>query len=266
MLQFSRKTVLLLILLIAAAPAIGKEPDSALREAERLYQSGRYEEASKKALEIHKFFPDDFQTLLVLGMSSFNAKDYLKASDWFRLAQKQSPKHPIVTRYIELLREIEYRTAPFHSDPVAKASESPYETARFYRKSFFGPGFTWVSRPDDTATPSYIAPLALPTPYPPIEIASAETFAEMAEKAFKEGAYHKAYLFFSQLTAVLPANKHYLIGKAESAFHMKRYRQVIEILGPMMSATGGDGFSEEDKKKAEKILGMSRQLFFSSGR
>ncbi len=283
------KKAVFIALMAFSAQLSGAELSPSLREAERLYQSGRFEEASVKALEIHRYFPEDFQTLLVLGMSDFHAGNYLKASDWFRSAARKSPRHPIVLRYTELLREIEYRTGPFSRDPDRQNLADGKTTAEFYKRGYFGPSTPVTSDMENQwARTTSLEPvlirqplpgtatifaeierppseLALPTPYPSLEsILSSEAVAEMAEKALENKEYQKSYLFFSQLVASAPQNRRYLIGKAEAAFHMKRYRQVLEILGPMVAAGTSTGFSELQAKKIQQLMEDSRGQVFSS--
>ncbi len=278
----------LLALMAFSVQLGGAELSPSLREAERLYQSGRFEEASAKALEIHRFFPEDFQTLLVLGMSDFHAGDYLKSSDWFRAAARKSPKHPIVLRYTELLREIEYRTGPFSRNPDRQDLADGKTTAEFYKRGYFGPSLPVPSDMENQwARSTALEPvlirqplpgtatifveidrppseLALPIPYPSLEsILSSEAVAEMAEKALESKEYHKSYLFFSQLVGSAPRNRRYLIGKAEAAFHMKHYRQVLEILGPLVAAGASTGFSELQAQKVQQLMEDSRSQVFS---
>ena len=282
------KKAVLLALIAFSVPLGSAELSPSLREAGRLYQSGRFEEASAMALEIHRFFPEDLQTLLVLGMSDFHAGSYLKSSDWFRAAARKAPKHPIVLRYTGLLREIEYRTGPFSRDPDRRDMADSQTTAKFYKRGYFGPSLPVPSDMDNqwarttaldpvlirqplpgTATifagidrpPSE---LALPTPYPSLEsILSSEAVAEMAERALENREYQKSYLFFSQLVASAPQNRRYLIGKAEAAFHMKRYRQVLEILGPLAAAGALNGFSGLQAEKVQQLMDDSRSQVFS---
>ena len=280
------KIVILIALLLTTPLAQGSEPSPAVREAEHLYQSGRFAEAAQKARELRKFFPDDFQTMLILGMSAFHAGNYLEASDVFRQASRQHARHPIVARYTELLREIEYRSGPFSQDPDRQDPADTKVTAKFYKRGFFGPSFTVTSGQDNPwAQAAPLDPvlmrepvkesernldyppsqLALPTPYPHMEsILSAEAMAEMAEKAFANREYQKSYLFFSQLAASAPKNRRFLIGKAEAAFHMKRYHQVLDILGPLLAAGAGATFSELQRQKVQQLMEESRRLVFSS--
>ncbi|EKD84064.1 MAG: hypothetical protein ACD_39C00267G0004, partial [uncultured bacterium] len=55
----------------------------------------------------------------------------------------------------------------------------------------------------------------------------------------------------------------YLMGRAESAFHMKRFRQVIDMLGPLLAAPERHGFSEAEIEKARQLLNDARQKAFS---
>ena len=52
------------------------EMPRSLREAERLYQKGKYSEASDKALEFQKLYPNNLQALIILGMSDFYLNNY----------------------------------------------------------------------------------------------------------------------------------------------------------------------------------------------
>lgn len=257
-----KSNIVVAAMLFCVAPLMGLELEPSLREADRLYQNGRYEEAAAKAFQIHRFFPEDFQALLVLGMSDFNAGNFLKAADWFKLADKRSPKHPLVQRYVALLREIEYRHGPLSANPDRKPATDKYESAVFFKRGFFGPGFTTTS---GAVNETYAtAPLALPTPYPPTESILSETIvAEIADQAFKENNYQKSFLFYSQLLASNPGNRRYLLGKASSAFHMKRYREVIESLGPILAVPQPQGFSAEESALAKNLLLQSRQEVFS---
>ncbi|HPW60431.1 MAG TPA: tetratricopeptide repeat protein, partial [Candidatus Rifleibacterium sp.] len=143
------KQAFFLALIAFSSQLGGTELSPSLREAERLYQSGRFEEASARALEIHRFFPEDFQTLLVLGMSDFHAGNYLKSSDWFRAAARKAPKHPIVLRYTELLREIEYRMGPFSRNPDRQNMADGKTAAEFYKRGYFGPSLPVPSDMDN---------------------------------------------------------------------------------------------------------------------
>ncbi|MDD3145790.1 MAG: hypothetical protein PHD82_00690 [Candidatus Riflebacteria bacterium] len=286
MVKRPHKKAALLALLLLAAPVHAVEMSPALRESERLYQSGRFEEAALKAREFKRFFPDDFQNLLILGMSDFHAGNYLEASDIFRLAARKNPRHPIVVRYSELLREIEYRSGPFSLDPDRQDQSDKMVTAEYFKRGFFGPSFTHTSEAADSglpptpldpvlikkplATESFnadypVSQLALPAPHPYMEsILTAESMAEMAERAFEKGEFQKSYLFFSQLTASAPHNRRFLIGKSEAAFHMKRYRQVLEILGPMVAAGSIESFSEQQRQKIKHLMEQSRKNVFSA--
>jgi len=246
-------------------PAAGLEFQPSLREAERLYQSGRYQEAAHKAGEINRFFPDDLQTLLILGMSEFNSNNYLQASRWFKQAHKKSPRHPLVVRYTGLLQEIEHRRGqPFSSDPEVIARTDNTATAVYFKRQFFGPSFTQTSG-ETSVPPAATAPTALAMVYPPDKDGSSEyTVWLMADEALKSGNFEKAFLFFSQLNAENPDNRKFLLGKAESAFHMKRYREVISGLGPSLALPEPAGFTQEERFKAESLLKHARSEVFSS--
>jgi len=252
-------------LIFLALPAVCLELQPSIREAERLYQSGRYDEAVVKAGEINRFFPDDLQTLLILGMSEFNNENYLQSSRWFKQAHKKSPRHPLVQKYTDLLREIEYRRGePFSKEPEVPGGSDNTATAAYFKRQFFGPSFTTISGIKEEPQHA-TAPLALQPTHPPHEGSSSEfSVWLMAEEAQKSGNIEKAFLLFSQLLAENPDNRKFLLGKAEAAFHMKRYRDVIANLGPALALPGSAGFTAEEKFKAETLLKHARNEVFSS--
>ncbi len=249
---------------MACCSVYAAELGPSIREAERLYQAGRYDQANQLAREIHRFYPGDLQTLLVLGMSSFNSRSYLDAKKWFRLAAQKSPKHPLVIRYSELLREIEYRSGPLSQDPEQRLAADELSTARYYKRGFFGPSFNLISKPASETRALATATVALPTSPPPSKPDLSEMIvADMAQKALEEGDHNKAFLFYTQLSSFQPSNRYYLMGKARAAFHMKRYKEVIEFLGPMLAVPSPAGFSVKDIEEAKNLLKKSRQQVFN---
>ncbi len=266
-------TVFLLLQITTCLLNSGEMPRS-LREAERLYQNGKYSEASDKALEFQKLYPDNLQALIILGMSDFYLNDYNNSKKWFKKAQKQSPNHPIVTRYLNLLRELEYRSGSFSVEPSEQDMNDPQVSANFYKKAYFGHAFPKSSSSENPGASTKLmepvlikesipsdtlrlpSDLALPTPYPPVEflLSSESVMEQMAREALESGKYHKAYLFYSQLLASEPNNRLYRIAKAEAAYKMKRYSKVLEILVPISSKASLDSLSEIQKDKVIKML------------
>ena len=262
-----------LIGILLGSQLYGAEMPRSLREAERLYQQGNYAEAYDKALELQSFYPDNFQGLLVLGMSSFYLNDYESSWNWFIKAQKKSPKHPIVTRYIELLRELEYRSGPFTSGPYAPDPIEPMNTAKFYKKGYLSANVPILSNPEDPGSPvkpmepilitdpiatsamRLESDLALPTPYPHIgSILSADYFKQMAAEAMKKQEYEKAYLFYSQLSADEPKNREFIICQAEAAYHLKRFQKCYDLLLPLAQKSSLATLSEENQKKVRELI------------
>ena len=254
---------LALLLATTSVSLSGQELQPQLREAERLYQAGRYEDAARAADNYLRFFPDEFQALLIAGISAFNHGDYLSAKRHLTRAHARNSRHPLVVEYTNLLREIEYRSGSLEPVPLQPPDSNAYETAGFFKRGYFGPGFTHTSgQVIDPALAT--AEVALPMPHPTTEsIFKTQPVVDIAEKAFEEGNYHKAYLFYSQLLASEPASRRFLIGRAESAFHMKRYRQVVDMLGPLLAAPETQGFSTDEIKKARQLLSDARQKAFT---
>lgn len=270
-----KSTLVAILLLLQTTHSIySAEMPRSLREAERLYQNGKYSEASDKAREFQKLYPNNLQALIILGMSDFYLNNYKDSKSWFQKAKKQSPNHPIISKYLELLRELEYRSGTFSIEPKDQDLSDPKVSAHFYKKGYFGPTQPIKSANNNPgATTSLMEPvllkepiassalrlpsdLALPTPYPSVEfLLSSENYMEqMAREALESGKYHKAYLFYSQLSASEPKNRTYLISKAEAAYKMKRYSKVIEILLPISSKASLDSLSELQRNKVRKML------------
>ncbi len=277
--------IIAILLIKTINSANSTEMPRSLREAERLYQNGNYSEASDKALEYQKLYPNNLQALILLGMSDFYLNRYNESKKWFKTAQKQSPKHPIITKYLKLLRELEYRSGTFSIEPSEQDMNDPNVSAKFYKRGYFGHAFPVTSIVDDPGASSKLlepvlikepissaamrlpSELALPTPYPSVEsLFSSENYMEqMAREAFEAGKYQKSYLFYSQLAASSPKNKSYLISKAESAFRMKRYSTVLEILLPISSKTSLEQLSEMQRNKIKKLLEESANKKYIPG-
>ena len=136
--KYANLIAISVIMLATIQQAMSLEMPSSLREAEKLYQKGKYSEASDKALEFQKLYPNNLQALIILGMSDFYLNNYKSSKEWLKKAQKQSPNHPIITRYLELLRELEYRSGTFSIEPNEKDMNDPQVSADFYKRGYFG--------------------------------------------------------------------------------------------------------------------------------
>ena len=249
--------------------AIAKELDFSLREASILYQSGRNEEAIQKAQLVSKHFPKNLEALLILGRAEFELENYAKARNWLRKAYSINPKHPLIKRYLGLIREIENRYGPIPGDFQPPAQKDKLETARDFKKGWFGPNFTVTSAPltpepkvilknAPASTTNVISPTALPTPHPPVNLVLlTDSVEKMAKEAFDKKLYIKSYLFYSQLNRQNPGNRKFLLGKSKAAFHMKRFREVIKALGPLLT-TNPASFTDEQRKQAKELVQKSR--------
>jgi tetratricopeptide (TPR) repeat protein len=205
--------------------------------------------------------------MLIIGMSHFNQNDYPQARDWFRKAVRKSPRHPIATRYIALLQEIEHRFGPFSTD-IATAQESadPVISGEAFKKGWFGHGFPHESPKTDKyfdPAKNIPAPVALEVEPPIKKILIEKSVAKMADEAFQNKLYLKSYLFYSQLLSAEPQNRKYLLGKADSAFQLKRYDEVVQILGPIMLAATPEKLENEDMQKAQKLMQAAREKVYS---
>lgn len=274
------------ILLVNIQSAYAREISSkSLREAERLYQKGNYEEASEKALEYQKYYPDSFQALVILGMSDYYLNNYKASKDWFNRAKKQDPKHPVVTKYLTLLKELEYRSGPFSGEPKDQNHDDPQVEAEFFKRGYFGHAYPVTSLKDEPGASSQIlepvlinepvsssamrltSKVANSTPYPSVKsLFSSENYMEkMAREAMEAGEYEKSYLFYSQLLAYEPNNINYLISKAEAAFYMKHYAKVLKQLLPISSKETLEKLPELQRDKVKIMLDESAKKRYVPG-
>ena len=261
-------------------------PSRALRDAERLYQKGNYAEASDKALEYQKLYPNNVQALLILGMSDFYLNNYKNSKEWFTRVKKQSPQHPIATKYLTLLKELEYRSGPFTIERDEQNFDDPQVEAEYFKRGYFGPSFPVASIKGETgASTQLLDPVLIQAPIPSSsmrltsEVANSipypntnslflsENYMEkMAREALEAGEYQKSYLFYAQLLAHEPNNIDYLISKAESAFYMKHYAKVLEMLLPISSKNILDNLPELQRDKVKIMLDESAMKRFVPGK
>lgn len=250
------------ITLIAGYSAECSEMVASLREADRLYQIGRYEQAIEVAGKFIEFSPENLEAMLILGMSHFNSGDYPEARQWFRKALKKQRKNILASQYLELIREIEHRYGPFSENiDLARTSKDPQVSGQAFKKGWFGHGFPKESEP----TRQYFdpgknipAPIALEVKAPLEKVLIEQSVAEMAKEAFSNKLFVKSYLFYSQLLDASPENRTYLLGKAESAFMLERFDEVIKTLGPIMLFGKEKSFSPQELKLANKLIDQSR--------
>lgn len=249
------KRALLLSLIMAffvVATVRSSELEARLREANRLYYAGRYAEAKSYALEFHEFYPDDLNAISLLGMTTFASRNYDEAKKWFRILLQRKPTHAIALRYAALIQEIEHRKGSVSFDPGERAENDSYETAREFKRGWFGPNFPVFS---DEPAQVPLAHTALPMPHPTEpEMLTNNTVASIARRAMNEENFIKAYLFYSQLLEADRDNRSFLLGKTEAAFHMKRYLEVVQIMGPYLASESPTGFTPEELIKADELL------------
>ncbi|MGM0598755.1 MAG: tetratricopeptide repeat protein [Candidatus Rifleibacteriota bacterium] len=257
-----------LLLYFCPLTGIALELSRTLREADRLYQTGNYEAAINKAEKAVKISPANLQANLIMGMSYFNNKNYVKARVCFRKAAKIAPEHPIVRRYIDVIQEIEHRYGPFSQSIIAqKESSDPVTTNNAFKKAWFGHSFPTESAPKEEyfdPAKNVPAPVALEVEAPIKRILIKNTVADMAQKALKEKKYLKSYLFYSQLSSSEPSNREYILGKAKSAFQLKRYDEVIKIIGPIILASDKSFKNKELHQQAKNLLKEARTKLYSS--
>ena len=260
-------------LLILASAVNAREMPRSLREAERLYANGRYSEASDKAKSFQKLYPNNLQALLILGMSDYCLYNYQDSIKWFKKANQLSPNHPIASKYLTLLKEIEYRSGSFSQEPSEADFTDPHITADFYKRGYFNSIFPVESDNNDPgASTKLLEPalitghlnpstlrkksdIALPNPGKATQSNSFYVFMEkMAREALTDKKYEKAYLFYAQLSASDPANRTYKIEQADAAYNLKRYAKVIELLLPISSKASLNSLTNKQKEKVKKLL------------
>jgi tetratricopeptide (TPR) repeat protein len=72
-----------------------KEPqnfDAQMEAANLYYQIGRYDEAIEFLLKANQLKPDDYQTVVRLGDTNFEAEHYEQAEKWYTAALAKNPK------------------------------------------------------------------------------------------------------------------------------------------------------------------------------
>lgn len=271
--MFIKARIILLSLLAVATSINAREMPRSLREAERLYANQRYSEASDKAKEFQKLFPSNVQALIILGMSDYNLNNYKDSVKWFKKAIHLSPNHPIASKYLTLLQELEYRSGPFSIEPSEADFSDPKVSAEFYKRGYFNTAYpkeSEKSSPRTTGKP--LEPVLIKQPLPPstyranskVALDSNEKFSEststaafmekMAREALEDKRYIKAYLFYSQLSAGDPNNRTFRIEQAEAAFHLGRYAKVVELLLPITSKDNLDSLTNHQREKVINLL------------
>jgi tetratricopeptide (TPR) repeat protein len=236
------------------------ELSSSLRTASELYRAGRLDEARSEALSVQKHFPDDLEALLILGRIDFEAARYADAMQWFRLASVKHPRHPLVRRYRALLEELAYRNGPFSVDPLPLPVPDRDETARRFKRGWFGPTFPLPSEDCKPAATEPIlsrGPLSQPEPPSPIPAAATilpdELPSDEAEAAgaLASGMYFKSYLLYSGVLNRKPDRVPARLGFARAAIGMGRYTEALSILSPLLTIGGPAEAESEARQLAE---------------
>jgi tetratricopeptide (TPR) repeat protein len=209
-------------------PLWGKEMSRPLRQASEYLRIGRLAEARDLAASVQKAFPDDLEALLLLGRIDFERRDYRTAKLWFQAAARQSPRHPLVGLYRKMFQEMEHRLGETITDfgPVPRADKT--ETARAFRRGWFGPNFPHLSAkvPEPPPPP----PTVVPTPVTVgVLEARSEDFA--AHEALQKGWFLKAYLLYKDLVRAAPDQVDFRISLAQAAQGMRRYPEARKLLG-----------------------------------
>jgi tetratricopeptide (TPR) repeat protein len=261
--RFSRLFLLIALSGLSSGLLSAKELPASLREAGRLYQTSNFSQAISLAEKVVKFSPDSTEAMLIIAMSNFNLENYATAKEWLRKVSRRHKNHPVAQQYIALIQEIEHRHGPFSQDmATAMDSADPLPSGKAFKRGWFGHAFPHESEKtsEEFNKPNpEKAPIALEVEAPIEKILMEKTVAQMAQAAFKKKLFLKSYLFYSQLLAANPQNRGYLLGKARSAFHMKRFADVIKTLGPIMLAGKSSTFSQDEYREAKKMMQAARQ-------
>ena len=257
--------VLLLLFWQLSPTASSKELSPSLRRAEYLYDSGSLSSARKIALNVNKLFPNNFQAILILVKIDFENENYKSAKKWLRKAYLLHRSHPLVKLYTSLLNEVEHRFGDIPSEvSILNSKKTEMKSAKDFKRAWFGPNFPVLSKPSVShRVEKESVAIAIPLPSDKATPGPTEkTVLDIANKAFAQTRYLKAYLFFTQLLESKPKNRKYRIGKAKSAFHMKRYREAVTLLGPYVSLAP-KSFSAKQLKTAKSLLSQSRKHVYT---
>jgi len=232
-------------IILSVAPSLlfaGELPDS-LRKASELYRTGRLDEARSEALSVQRFFPDDIEALLILGRIDFEAGRYSDAKQWFRLASSKNAKHPLVRRYRKLIDELEYRLGQFDPSPLPLPTPDKGETAKRFKKGWFGPTFTTSST---DCKPAPLEPALIDrsladttgsdaaSSSPSMLFGSNQESEALASEALNSSLYFKSYIMYSQILHRDSGNASVRLGLARSAIGMGRFSEALETLSPLL--------------------------------
>lgn len=262
-------------LVTMAALLGGAEMPRSLRKAEKLYQNSKYSEAAKEALDFYQTSPNNLQCIIILGMSNFYLNNYRSSKKWFNKANQLSKNHPITAKYLELLKELEYRSGPFSIEPSEAETGDPAVTHKELKKGYFNTISSIPSSPflSHSAIPlpppsSFLPPLlSSPSPAPSSKSLLTLNYMEkMAREAFEAKKYEKAYLFYSQLAAAKPKNYKYAVSKAEAAYQLRRYSTVLDILLPLSSKNSIESMETADQTRLKLLLDASANKKFIPGK
>ncbi|HNW35515.1 MAG TPA: hypothetical protein PKM25_11325 [Candidatus Ozemobacteraceae bacterium] len=252
------------ILLSALSPAVfaGELPES-LRKASELYRTGHLDEARSEALSVQRFFPDDIEALLILGRIDFEAGRYSDAKQWFRLASAKHATHPLVKRYRKLLEELEYRLGQFDPSPLPLPTPDKEETAKRFKKGWFGPAFT-ISSAD--CKPAPMEPALIDRPL--ADAATSDTGSSslmafdpdqeseaLASEALNNSQYFKSYIMYSQILNRSSGKAAVRLGLARAAIGMGRFSEALGALSPLLSP----GAPAETATEARMLAELARR-------
>ncbi|HOT27415.1 MAG TPA: tetratricopeptide repeat protein [Candidatus Ozemobacteraceae bacterium] len=265
---FASNALLPALFACAAVAAEGGELTSSLRTASELYRTGRTDAAREEALSFQRYFPDNVEALVLLGLIEFEAGRYSDSKQWFRSASLKAPRHPVVRRYRKLLDELEYRNGPFDIFPLPLPGHDEGETAKRFRKAWFGPvpaASVGEIRPPGlepvlSRDPLWVSETAAPQELPGGG-SSGEEYETAGGAALKEAFYLKSYIMYSQAVARQPDHGPSRLGLARAAIQMGKFGEALDVLSPLLSI----GAPSESAAEARALAAMAQSLIDSGG-
>lgn len=265
---FPSNALLLALFACATTVAEGGELPDSLRTASELYRTGRFDAAREEAISFQRYFPDDVDALILLGRIDFEAERYSDSRQWFRAASAKAPRHPIIRRYRKLLEELEYRNGAFDSSLLPLPVPDQGETARRFKKAWFGP--VQSASAEDIRLPTLEPvlsrdPLRVSAAAASVGLpgggSSGDEYENAGRDALKDAFYLKSYIMYSQAVARQPDHVPSRLGLARAAIQMGKFSEALDALSPLLSI----GAPPESAAEARALAEMARSLLDSGG-
>lgn len=247
------------------------ELSESLRDAAEKYRSGRYSEARVIAESHYKAFPKDIEGLLILARIEFALKNLKTSRMLIRQASAVNPKHPLVIDFRKIFDEYEHRHGILESDPQPIPVPDKTVTYDRYKRAWFGPAFPSLSariEPASASSEIIQTPSEASRKYSSSSPGTdpTDSVERLAEKAMNDKLYFKAYLYYSQLAREAASQEriaNLTLEKAQAAFHMGRYKEVVSLLENIRNFFAQNSTLQSQSSRAGELLEKSMEMLNS---